>query len=322
MAGLSVLTRDPNPGNDFMSTRITMGGYQPPASVHNRAAAILGGELARQLGDRIEFVLQGNMPESHGIKAIDLLDLVEGGELTICYFAGSYLAGRVPEVGIFDLPFVIESREKAYGLLDGGLGGTIRKKFLDNTGFRVLAFWDNGFRHFSNGVRQLNSPADCAGLKVQTMNSELHQETFRLLGMEPAFVDVADLVEAARSGRIDVQENPLTNTYRFGTYRHHRYITLTGHFFGICLVLINAAQYEALDADVREALDAAIPKATEAQREFAQAEDEEVLANLSPDENDVHELTHDERKRFADAVAPLVERHRRVLGDAVFRYID
>ena len=72
----------------------------------------------------------------------------------------------------------------------------------------------------------------------------------------------------------------------------------------------------------REALDAAIPKATEAQREFAQAEDEEVLANLSSDENDVHELTQDERKRFADAVAPLVEKHRRVLGDAVFRYID
>ena len=305
-----------------MSARITMGGYQPPASVHNRAAAILGEELARQLGDGIEFVHQGNMPESHGIKAIDLLDMVEGGELTMCYFAGSYLADRVAEVGIFDLPFVIESREKAYGLLDGGLGGTIRKKFLDVTGFRVLAFWDNGFRHFSNGVRQLNSPADCAGLKVRTMNSELHQETFRLLGMEPAFVDVADLVEAARSGRIDVQENPLTNTYRFGTYRHHRYITLTGHFFGVCLVLINNEQYEALNANVREALDAAVRKATEAQREFARAEDEEVLANLSPDENDVHELTEDERQRFADAVAPLVEKHRRVLGDAVFRYID
>ena len=305
-----------------MSTRITMGGYQPPASVHNRAAAILGEELARQLGGGIEFVLQGNMPESHGIKAIDLLDLVEGGDLTMCYFAGSYLADRVAEVGVFDLPFVIESREKAYGLLDGGLGGTIGKKFLDNTGFRVLAFWDNGFRHFSNGVRQLNSPADCAGLKVRTMNSELHQETFRLLGMEPAFVDVADLVEAARSGRIDVQENPLTNTYRFGTYRHHRYITLTGHFFGITLVLINAAQYEALDADVRAALDAAVPKATEAQRKFAQAEDEEVLANLSPDENDVHQLTQDERKQFTDAVAPLVEKHRRTLGDAVFQYID
>ncbi len=305
-----------------MSTRITMGGYQPPASVHNRAAAILGEELAARLGDEIEFVHQGNMPESHGTKAIDLLDLVEGGELTMCYFAGSYLAGRVAEVGIFDLPFVIESREKAYELLDGGLGETIRKKFLDDTGFRVLAFWDNGFRHFSNGVRQLNSPADCAGLKVRTMNSELHQETFRLLGMEPTFVDVADLVEAAKSGRIDVQENPLTNTYRFGTYHHHKYITLTGHFFGICLVLINNGQYEALDANVREALDAAVPKATEAQREFARAEDEEVLAILSPDENDVHELTEDERRQFEDAVAPLVEKHRQVLGDVVFQYID
>ena len=64
------------------------------------------------------------------------------------------------------------------------------KKFLASSGLRVLAFWDNGFRHFTNGVRAIHSPADCAGLSIRSMNSELHQEFFRSLGFEPTFVDV------------------------------------------------------------------------------------------------------------------------------------
>jgi len=154
---------------------MSLGGYQPPTSVHNRAAEILGKELKSRLGDSMVYDMDGNMPESKGVKAIDLLQLVEGGDLTMCYFASSYLADRVPEVGIFDLPFVVESREKAYEALDGALGDLLKKRFLEETGFRVLGFWDNGFRHFSNGVKSIRAPQDCDGLKMRSMNSELHQ---------------------------------------------------------------------------------------------------------------------------------------------------
>jgi len=301
---------------------IKMGGYQPPTSVHNRAAEVFGQELSARLGDRVTFELDGNMPQSQGIRADDLPVLVEAGDLTMCYFASSYLAHRVPELGIFDLPFVVDSREKAYAALDGELGRLLKQKFLDQTGWRALAFWDNGFRHFSNRVRAIRTPDDCKGLSMRSMNSELHQEFFRLLGMEPAYVDVSDLVEAAKSGAIDAQENPLTNTYRFGTHRYHRYITLTGHFFGTGLVLVHRPTYDGWPADVRGAVEAAIAVATRAQRGFAQAEDAEVLAQLDPADNDVAELDAAQRAAFKAAVKPLLDKQREILGADLFALVE
>ena len=105
------------------SVTLRFGGYQPPASVHSRAAELLGDAL----GDAFDFQLQPNVIEQ-GHKAADLLTMVESGELTMCYFSSSYLADRVPEFALLDLPFVITSRDQAYGALDGELGALLVDK--------------------------------------------------------------------------------------------------------------------------------------------------------------------------------------------------
>jgi len=247
---------------------------------------------------------------------------VESGKLTMCYFSGSYLADRVPEIGIFDLPFVVNSREQAYAALDGEMGALLKEQFLDKTGFRILAFWDNGFRHFSNAVRSIRTPEDCGGMKMRSMNSALHQQFFRLLGFEPAFVDVRDLVNAVHSREIDAQENPLTNTYRFGMHETHKHITLSGHFFGVSLLLVNNDMYESWPDAVKTALQEAVSIATEAQRGFAADEDVEMLAALAETETEVVDLSPEERAKFKAAVEPLLAEQREVLGNRVFALVE
>lgn len=303
-------------------THITLGGYQPPASVHNQAARILGRELNARLGEAINFEMDGNMVSSRGIQAMELPVMVEAGELSMCYFASSYLADKVPELGIFDLPFVVDDRAKVYAALDGALGDLLKARFRENTGLRVLGFWDNGFRHFTNGVHPIHGPDDCAGLSIRTMSSDLHQQTFRLLGFEPTFVDVRDLVEAAKSGRIDAQENPLTNTYNFGTHHYHRHITLSGHFYGMVLVLANNAAYQSWPESVRDAVNEAMVVATAAQRKLAEAEDAQILDKLDPAENEIVHLSDAERAAFKTAVSPLLTEQRKILGDELFAHVE
>ena len=304
------------------STHITMGGYQPPASVHNRAAEVLGRKLGERLGNSVNFDFDGNVVASRGVKAVDLPVMVEAGELSMCYFASSYLTEKVPGLGIFDLPFVVEDRAKVYAALDGALGAFFKAKFRENSEMRVLGFWDTGFRHFSNGVRAIRGPEDCAGLSIRTMSSDLHQQTFRLLGFEPTFVDVRDLVEAAKSGRIDAQENPLTNTYNFGTHRYHRHITLSGHFYGMALVLANNAQFESWPDAVRDAIAEGMAMATAEQRKLAQAEDADILGKMDPAENEIVHLTDAERAAFKAAVDPLLAEQRKILGDELFAHVE
>ena len=304
------------------STIITMGGYQPPSSVNNQACEEFGRGLESRLGEEIRFDFDGNMVSTRGLKATDLPDMVSRGELTMCYFASSYLTRHVPELAIFDVPFVVRDRTRAAAALDGKLGKEIAEKFREKSGLRVLAFWDNGFRHFTNGVHAIHSPADCAGLSIRSMNSELHQEFFRSLGFDPTFVDVADLVEAAKSGRIDAQENPLTNTYNFGTHHYHRHITLSAHLFGVILMLCHKDTFEAWPVPVRRAVEEAAAQATKVQRRLAAMEDDDILARLDPRENEVVRLSDKERAVFEEAVAPVVARQRERLGGSLFELLN
>jgi TRAP-type transport system periplasmic protein len=300
---------------------IRFGGYQPPASVHSRGAAALGRALAVRRGDRVRFELDGDIVAT-GRPAVELLRLVERGELTMCYFATSYLAHRVPELAVLDLPFALDRREWAYALLDGALGALLAERVEAATGYRVLGYWDNGFRHLTNRVRPLRTPADCRGLRIRTLASELHQAVFARLGFEPVALDVKDLLAAVRAGTIDAQDNSLTNVHMFEIHRQHRHLTLSGHFYGAAFLLCHAASYHGWPIEVRQAVEAAAREATAAQRALAAAEDGEALAKLERDGTAIVRLTEGDRAAFADAVAPVTAEWRDRLGVRLFDYLS
>jgi TRAP-type C4-dicarboxylate transport system substrate-binding protein len=301
------------------SVSIRFGGYQPPQSVHNRAAAVFGQVITALLGPSVRFALDGDITTA-GHRAADLLPMVESGVLTMGYFSASYLAARVPEFALLDLPFVIRDRHQAYTVLDGAFGQFLTDRLQAATGFRLLGFWDNGFRHLSNAVRPIRTPADCRGLRLRILASELHRQVFTRLGFTPVVLDVKDLITAVRSGTIEAQENPLTNIFHFRFHTYHRYITLSSHFFGTAVLLCHAASYAAWSGECQQAVMEAAAQATMAQRRFAAAEDEAVLSQLSPDHNDIVRLTNTERRLFVDAVAPLVDKQRGAFGEQLWQY--
>jgi TRAP-type C4-dicarboxylate transport system substrate-binding protein len=284
--------------------KIRFGGYQPPASVHSRAVLDFAASLRQSLGDEVTFEFQCDITEA-GRNAAELLASVENGSLEMCYFASSYLAGRVPCLELLDLPFAVDNREMAYLSLDGELGSRIAGQLDAATGFRLLGYWDNGFRHVSNARHPIRSPADCRGLRIRTLSSALHGKVFSALGFEPVVLDVRELRRAVADGSVDAQENPLTTFELFGLHRYHRHLTLSAHFFGTVLLLCNAAAYAGWPARVRRAVDAAAAAATEAQRRYAAAEDDRVLAVLRQAGTEVIALTSEERHAFVAAVEPI-----------------
>ncbi|HEU4378179.1 MAG TPA: TRAP transporter substrate-binding protein [Hyphomicrobiaceae bacterium] len=257
------------------------GGYQGEDSVHTRALRALKAEIGRAVSG-VEIELTPNVT-AQGRKASDLLALVESGDLDLCYFSSSYLAGRVPSLRVLDLPFLVTQRARAYRALDGDLGKRLADDIGRATGFCVLAYWDNGFRHFSNGLRPIRHPRDCQGMKIRTLDNALHQQVFRALGFEPITIDVKDMPAAIASGAVDAQENPLTNTLNFGLHRTHRYISMTSHFFGVALLLGNRAKFDGWSTDTRQLVGKAVATATHTQRGYATSEDVDCLARLQAD---------------------------------------
>lgn len=258
--------------------KLRFGGYQPERSVHTRAARALGAAL----GNCFDFELTAEITKA-GRAAADLISMTESGELEMCYFASSYLAGRVPELGVLDLPFAGESRLAVWQRLEGEGGRLLADAMARRTGLRIVGFWDNGMRHISNGLRPIRHPRDCAGLSIRTLDNAFHQAVFAALGFSPRFIDVKDLGRAVLTREIDAQENPLTNLVNFDLHKTHRYVSLTGHFAGVALLLANGAFMDALDDARLARLTTPVAGATLQQREFAAQEDEICIAALRAD---------------------------------------
>ncbi len=254
-------------------------GYQPARSVHTRGLHALRESVDRRSDGSLGIRVTDSIV-SQGRKAADLLTMVESGELDGCYFASSYLAARVPALGVFDEPFQAGARDVVFSRLDGDQGGELADQVAAATGYRVLGWWDNGIRHISNGVRPIRTPADCVGLRLRTLDNARHQDAFRRLGFEPMFVDVADLAQAVADRTVDAQENPLTNMINFGVQAHHAYVTMTGHLLGIAAVLMNRVRFDALPDPLRRVLSASSQECERIQRQLAIEEDAECCQLL------------------------------------------
>ena len=299
-----------NSGNDPIKLRL--GGYQGEASVHTRGLRVLAATFEERMGEGTTVVTPS--VTDAGRKAADLLSMTENGELDICYFASSYLAGRVPALGVLDLPFQVSDRAAAFAQLDGAGGDRLAQAVADSTGYRVVAFWDNGFRHLSNAVRPIRTTVDCRGMKLRTLDNALHQEIFASFGFEPKHIDVKDLPRAVETGEVDAQENPLTNLVNFNLHKTHRHVSLTSHFFGVALLLVNRAAFDGWSVDIRRALAASIGAATAAQREFAIAEDTHCLQLLRDDGVEIVSTEEIDRNAFRAAAAPIVSREVAKIG--------
>lgn len=257
---------------------VRLAGYQGHDSILTQALQLLKQQLQDSAWGLVvdcEADVTANQE-----KAAALFDSVEQGTRQIGYMASGYLSARVNELAVLDLPFSVADRSAALAALDGRAGQLLSQAVAEKSGFHVLAFWDNGFRHISNAVRPIRHPRDCAGLIIRTLDSANYRAALAALGFEAVTTDVKDLVRAVASGEVHAQENPLTNLLNFALWKHHPHVSLTQHYFGVLLLVCSRSWYSALSPAQRDTLSQAVAVATRAQRHHAQAQDAVALAQL------------------------------------------
>ena len=95
------------------------------------------------------------------------------------------IAQFVPKFNVFDLPFLFPNSEVAYEVLDGKIGSDLLAE-LESQNVIGLNYWENGFRHLTNGVKEVKTPDDVKGLKIRTLENDLHMDIWSELGANPS----------------------------------------------------------------------------------------------------------------------------------------
>jgi TRAP-type transport system periplasmic protein len=298
--------------------QIRMGGYGPATTTCSRGLKIMGDRLAAEFGKTVDVKYIWNVMDL-GYKGGDLLWMAEHGILTLSYQSTSYLADRVPELDMADLPFLFDGLKDARAAMDGKFGAWMTRKIEERIpGYRVLGYFENGYRHVSNKLRPVRALADLKGMRVRLMPGKIHARSFELLGTVPFSLDLKPGLEAVVSGAVDAQENPLANTVDYGAHKVHRYHTLTNHCYLSRGIYMNRAEFERWPKALQQGIQRAAREAIVAQRDLAVEEEVVARKAIEAAGGEVVELTPAERAAFARAVKPLHDEARKRFGDEVF----
>ena len=159
----------------------------------------------------------------------DATSMVQGlqqGTVDIGVAGTAYFSGLVPEIEVFQLPFLFSDLEEARNATAGPAADAINSKFEDK-GIVGLSFWENGFRELTNNVRPISTPDDMKGIKMRTLPAEVQVATWQAMGALPTSIDASELYTALQQGTVSAQDNPLHEIVSRKFYEVQPYVTMT-----------------------------------------------------------------------------------------------
>jgi tripartite ATP-independent transporter DctP family solute receptor len=240
-------------------------------------------------------------------------EAVQLGTQELTFTSTGPIPNFVPEVKILDVPFLFRDYAHARAVLDGPIGQELLQKF-DSKGIKALAWGENGFRHMTNSKRAVHNPEDLKGLKMRTMENPVHVQAYKGFGIIPTPMAFSEVFTALQQGTVDGQENPLSVITSAKFDQVQKYLSLTGHVYSPCVLLMNKAAFDKLsDADKKAFLDAA-KEAVKANRARVDADEKIAVADLRAKGMQVDEKI--DKSKFQTTLKPVYADFEKQFGKA------
>lgn len=209
-------------------------------------------------------------------------DLVEGvslGTVSMALVSTGPLPNFVPDFAVLDLPYLFNDAQSAYQVLDSDVGVSILSQ-LETKGIKGLGFWENGFRHLTNNSKEIKTPDDLKGMKIRTMENDIHMDAYKQFGANPTPMAWSEIFTALQQGTVDGQENPLAIIESAKVYEVQKYISLTGTFYSPCVLMVNKQLFDGLSQEQQDIIAKAADEAKVWQRQYSQDYDKKAVQDL------------------------------------------
>lgn len=198
-----------------------------------------------------------------------------------------------PKFGIFEMPYIIVNRAHMKRVAgDARVKGALFEP-IPPKGMRVLAYWENGFRHVTNNVRPIVKPEDLKGIKLRIPGGVWRGKMFRAYGASPSPMPLAEVYSALQSGVMDGQENPFPQIAGAKFHEVQKHLSLTGHVYTPAYPVISEAFWEKLPKDVQQTLEKIAVEVGDFARSEGERLDKELVATLTSGQMKMNEVDKD-----------------------------
>lgn len=299
MTAASMLAMLLGAGPALAQAKVMNLAFTPPADSHyGDAARAFAETIAERSDGAFEIALR---PAGALGGERDVIEGMQIGTVELTISSTGPIGNFVPEVYALDFPFLFDDYASAHAVLDGEIGQELLASFQPH-GIVGLAWAENGFRHITNSVRPIREPADLAGLKLRTMENEVHIAAFRAAGAAPTPMSWTEVLTSLQQGTIDGQENPIPIVTANNMWEIQDNITLTGHVYSPAVVAMSAIHWDGLTEEQQGWFVEAAQAAAAASRQTVAANEESGIALMR--ENGMEVIDGIDKAAFAAAVQP------------------
>ncbi len=267
---------------------LKLGHVGEPGSIFQKSADEFARRANAKLGGKAKVVVFGSS-QLGGDK--ELLQKLKLGTVDIAV-PSTVMSSEADMFGVFDLPYLVKDRTHMAKIEKEVFWPKIEPE-AEKKGLKVLAVWENGFRHITNSRRPINTPADLQGIKLRVPEGKWRVKMFQAYGANPAPMKFSEVFTALQTGVMDAQENPFTQIYSAKFQEVQKYLSLTGHVYTPAYVVVGTRKWATLPADVRKILEECAKETQAYVYETAAKDDKDLLDKLKAAGMQVNEPNKD-----------------------------
>src|SRR5262245_47997721 len=296
---LSVLAAALAAGASLAQTEIKVGHVGEPGSLFQKSADEFARRANEKLAGKAKVVAFGSS-QLGGDK--ELLQKLKLGTVELA-IPSTVMSSESDLFGIFEMPYLVKDRKHMMAIEKEVFWPKIAPE-AEKKGLKVLAVWENGYRHITNNRRPINVPGDLNGIKLRVPEGKWRVKMFQAYGANPSPMKFSEVFTALQTGVMDGQENPFSQIYSAKFQEVQKYISLTGHVYTPAYVTVGTKKWESLPEDVRKILEDTAKETQAFVYEAAAREDTDLLNKLKAAGMQVNEANKD---AFIKASKPIYD---------------
>jgi tripartite ATP-independent transporter DctP family solute receptor len=251
---------------------IKFGHVGEPGSLFAKSAEEFANQANKKLGNKAKVVVFGSS-QLGGDK--ELLQKLKLGTVDLA-LPSTVMSSESDLFGIFEMPYLVKDRKHMSAIEKEVFWPRLAPE-TEKKGLKVLAVWENGYRHITNSKRPIKAPSDLQGIKLRVPEGKWRVKMFQTYGANPSPMKFSEVFTALQTGVMDGQENPFSQIYSAKFHEVQKFLSLTGHVYTPAYVTAGSKKWASLPADVRKVLE-----------DTAKELQPFVYATAEKDENDLH----------------------------------
>ena len=256
-------------------TELKFGHVGNPGSLFAKSAEEFAKRANSKLGGKATVVVFGSS-QLGGDK--ELLQKLKLGTVDLA-LPSTVMSSESDLFGIFEMPYLVKDRKHMNAIEKAVVWPSLAPE-VEKKGLKIIAVWENGYRHITNNRRPINVPGDLKDIKLRTPEGKWRVKMFQAYGANPSPLKFSEVFTALKTGVFDGQENPFSQIFSAKFHEVQKYMTLTGHVYTPAYVTVGAKRWAGLPADVRKILEDTAKETQSFVYETAARDEGELLGKI------------------------------------------